>query len=168
MKDLITPDDVRQVRQQKYNEQSGLDPILQKEIEFKDTVLDHDHVSQKCRMVLHRQTNAFEGLVTNAHKRCLSWLTDDSLPDLLRRLASYLEQDFSNNDNHPGWIKRVKTDFDKLKEHQKDYVLKELKLAPGSNSKERKTSFNKNFLTRKHGYDKVRSVINDAKEINRA
>jgi hypothetical protein len=165
MKDLFTQEDIREVRHSSYEKQSGFDPILGRKIELKDAVLDHDHISQKCRAAIHRQTNSFEGLVFNAYRRCIAWLSDESLPTVLRNLATYLEQDYSENDNHPGWIKRVKTDFEKLKESQKDYVLKELGLAPGSNSKERKTSFSKNFLTRKNGYDRVRSVINKAKEI---
>jgi hypothetical protein len=164
-KDLFTPADVKEVREQMLEAQGFIDPILGMKLESKDAVLDHDHSTQKCRAAIHRQTNAFEGLVFNAYKRCLSWLTPESLPDVLRSLAIYLEQDYSNNDNHPGWIKRVKVDFNKLKEYQKDAVLAELDLAPANNSKARKTSFSKMFLTKKHSYATVRSSIEKAKDI---
>ena len=100
---LLTPADIRRTREKLLEQQQGLDPILKRKIKPEEGVLDHDHRSQHCRAVLHRQTNAFEGLVFNAYRRCLEWLdrTVDpkshrqyepiALSSVLRNLADYLE-----------------------------------------------------------------------------
>jgi len=155
---LYTPSDVKKVRESLSVKQNGVDPILN-ETFSEVQVLDHDHTTQHVRAVLNRNTNAFEGLVFNAYKRCLKWMTDKPLPEILRGLAVYLEQDYSQNPYHPDWIKRVTIDFNKLKESSKDFVLIELGSACGKNALERKKNFSKALMTRKFSYNQIMDLI---------
>jgi len=155
---LYTPADVKKVRESLAVKQKGIDPILNET--FSDVqVLDHDHTTQHVRAVLNRNTNAFEGLVFNAYKRCLKWMTDKPLPEILRGLAVYLEQDYSQNPYHPDWLKRVTIDFNKLKESSKDSVLIELGTSCGKNALERKKNFSKALMTRKFSYNEIMELI---------
>lgn len=123
---------------------------------------DHDHSTQHCRGALNRNSNAFEGLVTNAYTRCLKWLTNVPLPDILRNLADYLEVDYTNNPYHVGWMKRVKIDFNKLSASKQNEVLLTLGLSDGKNLAERKQKFSEIVLDRNNGYDKIKAVIQQA------
>lgn len=157
--DLYTAADVKRVRDKLVKLQNSIDPILQEKFS-EVAVLDHDHTTQKCRAALNRNTNAFEGLVFNAYKRCLKWMTNKPLPDVLRNLADYLEQDYSHHPHHTGWIKRINIDFNKLPEPAKKKVLLELGINPtGNNAAERKKLFQSALLTRAYGYNKLKAVI---------
>lgn len=159
---LYTPAEIKAFKESQVKKQKGIDPITGEP--FKElSVMDHCHSSQHCRGALNRNSNAFEGLVTNAYIRCLKWLTDVPLPDILRNLANYLEVDYSNNPYHSGWMKRVKTDFNKLSTKQQDQVLITLGSQVGKNSKERKELFSKIVLDRL-GYVTIRDTINQVKE----
>ena len=156
--DLYTPADIKRVRDEMVKSQNGIDPILNEP--FKEPpALDHDHTSQHVRAALNRNTNAFEGLVTNAHKRCLQWLTDKPLPDILRNLAEYLERDYSTNPRHPSWIKRVTTDFNKLKAQQQINVLQRMKVTAGGSSAVRKEQFVKALKTKAYGFDLIKEYL---------
>lgn len=158
---LYTRDEITNEKQRLLKEQRGVDPILKEEIQEKDAVCDHCHVTHHTRAALHRQTNAFEGLVFNAYKRCLEWLTDKPLSDILRNLAEYVEKDYSNNPYHNGWVKRVSIDFNKLKEPSKDAVLQSLGQPKGSNAKQRKELFRKSVLSRQFGYEFLKDLIKE-------
>ena len=156
--DLYTPADIKRVRDEMVKSQNGIDPILNEP--FKEPpALDHDHTSQHVRAALNRNTNAFEGLVTNAHKRCLQWLTDKPLPDILRNLASYLERDYSTNPRHPAWIKRVTTDFNKLKAQQQINVLQRMQVTAGGSAAVRKEQFVKALKTKAYGFDIIKEYL---------
>lgn len=157
--DLYTAADIKKEKKRLLKDQGGIDPILKEELQDKDAVCDHCHVTQHTRAALHRQTNAFEGLVFNAYKRCLGWLTDKPLPEILRNLADYVEADYSSNPYHNGWTKRISTDFNKLKESDKDQVLIQLGQPKGSNAKQRKELFRKAVLSRKFGYEMLKSIL---------
>jgi hypothetical protein len=161
---LYTPKEVKEARKRLFEKAKGVDPILREKINFDDSVMDHDHTSQHCRSAIHRQSNAFEGLVFNAYKRCLQWLTDKPLPVILRNLADYIETDFRDNPYHPGWVKRVTTDFSKLSSKQQDEVLLLIGTSVGKNAAERKKLFNKRLLDKVHGYDIIRNIINEVKD----
>lgn len=142
--------------------QNGIDPITKEP--FKETVAqDHCHITQHCRAALNRNSNAFEGLVTNAYTRCLKWLTDVPLPELLRNLAEYLEVDYSNNPYHTGWQKKVKVAFNKLSAKQQNDVLQYFGSQPGSNPKQRKELFRVLVMNRELGYDVILSTIKDVR-----
>ena len=156
---LYTAAEIKRQRDLMVKQQGGIDPILNEP--FKEVaVLDHDHTTQHCRAALNRNTNAFEGLVFNAYKRCLQWLTDVPLPEVLRNLAIYLENDYTDNPYHVGWLKRAKTDFNKLKSAQQDAVLIALGTTAGTNLASRKALFAKVILDRTLGYDTIKTVIN--------
>ena len=142
--------------------QNGIDPITKEP--FKETVVqDHCHITQHCRAALNRNSNAFEGLVTNAYTRCLKWLTNAPLPELLRNLAEYLEVDYSNNPYHTGWQKKIKTSFNKLSAKQQNDVLQYFGSQLGSNPKQRKELFRILVMDRSLGYDVILSTIKDTK-----
>jgi hypothetical protein len=157
--DLYTATDIKRERKRLLESQQNIDPILKEVIQEKDAVCDHCHVTQHTRAALHRQTNAFEGLVFNAYKRCLEWVTDKPLSEILRNLADYVEADYSDNPYHNAWLKRVSIDFNKLKESDKDRVLIVLDQPKGSNAKQRKELFRKAVLSRKFGYEYLNLII---------
>lgn len=159
---LYTPVEVKKFKEQQIAIQRGIDPILGTAFPKGTICQDHSHESQHCRGALHLQTNAWEGKVINAYIRCLKWLTDVPLPDLLRNLASYLEKDYSGNPYHTGWQKRVKADFNKLSSKQMKDVLEHFGKKDGKNAVERKKIFNELVLDRSLGYDKIKDVISKA------
>lgn len=157
---LYTPTDVRNTREKMLKEQKGIDPVLKQPLKLTDAVLDHDHQSQHCRAVLHRQTNAFEGLVFNAYRRCLEWSSSIPLPQVLRGLADYLEQDYTANPYHPGWIKRVETDFKALNANRQRHVLARMNASTeGANASARVAAFKSAVLLREFRYAKIRHFI---------
>lgn len=161
---LYTPADVKRVRDRLAKEQGGIDPILKEP--FKETqVCDHDHVTQHVRAALNRNTNAFEGKVYNAWVRCLRWLSDRPLPEILRNLAEYYEQDYSHNPLHPGFLKRLCTDFASLPESDKKAVLESLGQSQGGNSTERKKLFKTALNTKKFTFEYIKNLINERKKI---
>ncbi len=160
---LYTPADVKRVKDRLVKEQNGIDPILKEP--FKETqVCDHDHTTQHVRAALNRNSNAFEGKVFNAWVRCLKWLTDKPLPEILRNLADYYERDYSHNPLHPGFIKRLCTDFNTLSEGDKKAVLEVLGKSQGGNSTERKKLFKSALMTRQFTYEQVKQMINERKK----
>jgi hypothetical protein len=158
-KDLYTTKDVEVVRNQMLEAQKGVDPITKEPIKVNQAVLDHCHDSQKVRAAISRQSNSWEGLVFNAYKRCMAWYTDKPLAELLRNLADYLEQDYSNNPHHPGWLKKVGTEFNKLSEGAKDRALINLGSAVGKNSKERKVLFGKVIKSKRFTFKEILEML---------
>ena len=162
---LYNPKDVKRIRDEFVKRQNGIDPILKER--FKEVaVLDHCHSSQHVRAALNRNCNAFEGKVVNAYVRCLKWLTDKPLSEILRNLADYYEDQervMHKNPLHPAWIKRVNIEFNKLTEGSKRLVLKELGQPEGGNGTERKKLFQKAVLTKEHTFDKLKELIERVK-----
>jgi hypothetical protein len=157
--DLYTPTDVKKVREQLLIEQDGLCAITGLEIPPKQACLDHSHQTQKVRAVAHRQSNAALGKLENIATRYLSYWYPGKLSDFLRQCAAYLENSNEDRWYHPGWIKRVKADFNKLNETQKKSVLSKLGQPEGNNTKERKELFGKVVLDRGLGFEKISSAI---------
>lgn len=163
-KSLYTAKEIKEFKEQQIKEQKGIDPILQEPFPSGTICMDHSHTTQHCRGALHLQTNAFEGKVINAYIRCLKWLTDKPLPDILRNLAEYLEQDYSSNPYHNGWMKAVSTKFNTLREQQKDRVLVVLGGEAGKNAADRKKRFKELINNRNFGYDLIQAVIKQEQE----
>lgn len=138
---LRTPLEVRKIRLVLLKEQKNKDALTGLPLEPSDAVLDHCHKSQYVRAVLHRQVNSSLGKLENVYTRSLAWWYPLSLPDFLRQSADYLEKQTDKRYLHPGWMKKLKTEFNKLNEAGKQKVLKELGLQQGNNSTERKKSF---------------------------
>ena len=156
---LYTPTDVKKVRELLLKEQNGCDIMTGLPIPDKQACLDHSHFTQFVRGVLHRQTNAALGKLEGIHTRYLSYWYTGTLPDFLRQAADYLEREDDLRYIHPGFIKRLSTDFNKLPEALKRAVLKELGQPEGGNGTERKKLFQKAVLTKEHTFDKLKEVI---------
>ena len=104
--------------------QADIDPITKSKLI--DKVLDHQHYGdQRCRGVLNRNTNTFEGKVYNNYCRFIKNSTNLSLPDILRNLADYLEKDYSSNMIHHSALTIDTKQFSNLPaEIQKEILLK--------------------------------------------
>lgn len=163
---LYTVADIKEYREMLLSRQNGIDPITGETLLAKDAVLDHDHVSQHCRGTLHRQSNAFEGLVANAYRRCLSWSTEIPLPIVLRNLADYLEVDYSGNAYHVGWMKRCLIDFKKLTASKQRAVLEAMDKDTEGNGKVRIEKFKAALLTKGYGYATVKYLLDQAQELD--
>lgn len=165
-KDLYTPTEVRTVREQLAFEQNNKDALTGLTVENKQQVLDHDHGSQYVRAVLHRQVNAMLGKIENAEKRYLGSWYKGTLSDFLRQCADYLEREPDTRWYHPGWIKRITADFNKLNAKQKDLMLIRMNSVPYSckNDTERKAEFKRILLTRTFSFDTLKNFIRLSKE----
>lgn len=162
-KTLYTASDVKTVRELLLAEQNGLDALTGLPIEPGKAVLDHCHDSQYVRAVLDRQVNAMEGRVRNAFNRYLVWSYPYSLSTFLRKMADYHEKEFSQQFVHPSWIKKIKTQFNKLKSAEKDEVLCRMDGVESKNDSERKKQFGKLILTKLYDYDTITIYINESK-----
>lgn len=163
--DLYNTADVKKVREQLTKEQDNKCAVTGLDIPTKQHVLDHAHDdTQFVRGVLHRQVNAFAGKAENAYTRLIAWWYPNDLPTLLRECADYLEKQPDGRYRHNGWIKKINTEFNKLKEAHKDVVLVALGQTKGKNGAERKKLFQKAVLTREFTYDTIRALILELKE----
>ena len=163
--DLYNTADVKKVREQLTKEQFNTCSVTGLDIPVKQHVLDHAHdETQLVRGVLHRQVNAFLGKSENAFTRLIAWWYPNDLPTLLRECADYLEKEPDTRYRHNGWIKKINTEFNKLKEAQKDSVLVALGKTAGKNATERKKLFQSAVLTKQFSYDTIRDIINSIKE----
>lgn len=163
--DLYNTADVKKVRELLTKEQYNVCSVTGLNIPVKQHVLDHSHdEEQLVRGVLHRQTNAFLGKAENAFTRLIAWWYPNDLPTLLRQCADYLEKEPDTRYRHNGWIRKINTQFNKLKESQKDLVLISLCEKKGSNATERKKLFQSMILTKQFSYDIIRDIINKVKD----
>ena len=168
--DLYTPSDIARVRDILLKEQEGLCKITLVDIKKsgRTAVLDHRHDSEQLvRAVLEREVNAFEGLVTNAYRRCLSYWLPTPLPQVLRQLAAYLEGSEIEPEKrwrHTGWMKKLSVMFNSLTAKQKQQVLEQLGFTEcGKNDTERKKLFTKALKNKNLGYNSVLAAISSAK-----
>jgi hypothetical protein len=150
--DLYNAADVKSVRIALLAEQKYLDALTGLPLVATDAVLDHDHNSQLVRGVLHRQSNVLLGKIENAYLRYMKYWYPHDLPTFLRACADYLERKPDKRWHHPGWIKKVKTQFNKLTSKGKDAVLAYFNFPKGPNDTKRKENFSKLVLTKKHSY----------------
>jgi hypothetical protein len=154
-KELYTATDTKKVREQILQEQQGKDALTGLDIPKGQAVLDHNHSSQFVRAVLHRQSNVVLGKLENAYTRYLKYWYPDDLSTFLRHCADYLEKGDDIRFIHPAWIKKVQTEFNKLKESDKDILLVELGIGKGSNAKERKDLFRKAILKKQFTFEEL-------------
>jgi len=120
--------DVKPLREKLYKEQNGICPVLKTELNPDDAVLDHQHKLFKdqelitdgnglVRGVLSRTANSFEGKVFNAYRRLGLHKEECTLPEILRNLADYLEQDnlpYIHPTEKPKSKKLKKSSYNKL------------------------------------------------------
>ena len=121
-------------------QQNGIDPIINKAIT--DPCLDHQHFgTQNCRGVLQREVNSFEGKVQNAFNRYIKHLTDESISNVLRRLADYLEHDYSTNPVHHTALTNDVNKFKRLPAQEQRNTLLALQIQPGINTVQRSKQY---------------------------
>jgi len=116
---FILQKELKTFRKKHYKLQNGCCPILQQQIKFEDSVVDHKHKRKDepynaedgkglIRGVLHFQANVIEGKIANSYKR---YGLDKfiSLPDLLRNIATYIEAPIKEPYFvHPSAIPKIK------------------------------------------------------------
>lgn len=85
--------------------------------------LDHDHTSGYCRRILDYNSNQFLGKIESARKRFLYKFKDSEIPDILRRAAKYLEEDYTNNPVHPKYINILVSRFSRFNISKQEQVL---------------------------------------------
>lgn len=123
-------------REQLAKKQGNVDPITKSIIT--DGCLDHEHYGeQRCRGTLQRESNSFEGRVYNSYLRYVRHLTDLPLPEILRNLADYLEQDTSSNKIHHTALTVDVGKFSRKPADVQKEILEGCGVAPESNSKKR-------------------------------
>ncbi len=161
--DLYNTADVKKVREQLIQEQKGLCAITGIPTASKDFALDHAHdENQFVRGAAHKQANAALGKLENLAVRYLYWYPD-GLPEFLRRCADYLEEEHDTRWRHPMWQKKINTLFNKLKESDKDKVLRLLGQEVCKNGVERKKAFQKAILSREFSFNVLRDTINNVR-----
>lgn len=169
-KSLYTVKDVKEVREELFKRQNGKCALTGIDITTKESVLDHDHSTQYVRSVLHRQSNAVLGKIENLYNRYLGWWFKGTLSDFLRLTADYLDSIHLQEFVHPAWIKKVQTEFNKLKAIEQISLLKLMQPdtgyihSPGqSNTTTRKLLFKKILLLKQHDYVTIVSMIQQVK-----
>lgn len=165
--DLYTATDVKKVKTLLYEEQQGKCLLSGVPVALSDCHTDHAHDDEQLvRGALYKQSNMGLGKLEGLWTRYLAYWYPGTLSEFLRQAADYLERHKDTRFRHPGWIKKISTSFNKLKESSKDNVLVQLGQPKGSNAKQRKELFRKAVLSRKFGYEVLKSILE--KELNNA
>ncbi len=141
---IVKQKDLKDYRCILFNKQKGIDPItLQKILK---PVLDHSHVDGYIRAVLDNNTNQFEGKVVSAFNRFLK-NRGLSLRDVLQRLLNYIEEDYSMNPLHPGYVNTSIKKFGRMKaNYQKIALLTTLDISEIPETKAERTQVYKELL----------------------
>lgn len=176
---LYNSKDVAAVRLKLYGEQGAKDDLTALELDYKDAVLDHNHRTQFVRGVLHRQVNAALGKIENIWDRYLKSWYKGTLSDFLHEASYYIDQPDDTRFVHPQWLKKSKTEFNKLNSAQKSYVLYEMSVVaisrgftskctsdkkPRLNDTLRRKQFASLLMSRKFTYKEVLQIIKDSKD----
>lgn len=161
---LYNTKEVAETRKKLYAEQGGIDKLTGLPLEYKDSVTDHDHKTQYVRGIIHRQVNSVVGKVENMYIRYIKWWCTVPLPELLRKIADYLELPQDKRYVHPNWVKACQSKFNTLDEKSKSAVLKDMALHDGKNGKERKEVFRRALLSRKYTLTQIENILR--KEVN--
>lgn len=149
---LKNAEDIKEYRNELLKEQS-IDPVLG--IEITDPVLDHQHFPPfRCRGVLQREVNSFEGKVFNAYRRYIKHLSSTSLPDILRALAFYLDA-HKLGPKHSTAINAELRVFKRAPSEIQIKILKSLKVQPEPNARKRIKQMRKLLLQDVISYDEL-------------
>jgi len=163
-KHLYTAKDVKTVRELLLSEQSFKDALTLLTMPEGKAVLDHDHKTQYVRGVLHRSTNAMLGVIENNFNRHIKSWYPNGLYEFLLACADYVHKNKEEPDErflHPSWMKKAKTEFNKLDERTKDNLLIKLGLPKGKNGAERKKNFSTGLLSRDVTFKQVQEAIDE-------
>ena len=162
--ELYNSKEVAEIRKKLYNEQEGKDALTGLTLDYSQAVCDHDHKTQYVRGIIHRQVNAVVGKVENMYIRYIKWWCTMPLPELLRKIADYLELPQDKRYVHPNWLKTCQSRFNALDEKQKASVLKDMALPDGKNGKERKEEFRKGILSRRYTLTQIENILRKEKD----
>lgn len=160
--DLYTAADIAKVRALLIKEQNNKSTLTG--LPLDKPVLDHLHDSEQLvRAVINSNENVALGRIEGLYARYVGYWYEGTYPEFLRLVADYIERGVDRRYRHGGWISKVKTMFNSLKEGNKDKVLIQLGSTAGKNSAERKKLFSKVVLNKELGYNKIVLVINKFK-----
>lgn len=124
----LTNKEFKALRKKQWLNQNKRCPILNQVIHYSEAVFDHKHKTKKepigvdgkglLRGVIHNQANIMEGKITNTYKR-YGLNKFIPLPELLRRIADYLEdppmkQKYIHPKELPKKERLKKSDFNKI------------------------------------------------------
>jgi hypothetical protein len=164
-KDLYTAKEIAEVKKQLHKEQNSKCALSGVVVDLKDCHTDHAHDDQQLvRGVLHKQSNMCLGRLEGLWTRFLKHWYPQDLPTFLRQSADYLDRPIDTRWRHSGWIKKIQTKFNTLKEKQKDDVLTKLGYDKQPNGLARKNMFKKAILSRQFGYPELKLIIEKQKE----
>lgn len=142
--------DAADYRNKLLKEQDYIDPITKEKIQKGSEVLDHAHYGeQRCRGVLARECNSWEGKVTNAFNRYMKHLTNKPLPEILRNLADYLEQENDSKPIHHTALGLDVKKFSRKPADEQKQILQSFDVEPESNQKKRANQARKLIKTGK-------------------
>jgi hypothetical protein len=162
--DLFTPKDIARIRALLIKEQDRLCAITGVPTADKDYHLDHCHDQhQLVRGAVNKHANMLLGKLENLQARYLNHWYPHTLPDFLRACAAYLERPRDTRWRHSGWIKKIVTEFNKLKVKQQQNVLIALGQPEGVNIVTRRKLLNKAILTKQFSRDTIINIINNQK-----
>ena len=109
--------------------------------------LDHDHETGMVRGVIDGEVNAFLGRIENAFMRLSHPVRQKALPEMLRGIASFLEQEQTNVLHPKGAVDLAKR-FERKTKAEQDAILAQLNaevldIQACKNSKERTKLYSK-------------------------
>lgn len=122
---ILTQKSLQEWKKNQFDNQNGICPICKRALPFWNASNgDHSHYSGHMRGLLHVGCNGFEGRIQTLFYR--AGLSGADWPDVLRNLADYWEQDYSNNPIHPNHVNDMAKKFSRF---NKEEMIKELRSA---------------------------------------
>ena len=114
---ILKQKDLLELRKELYEEHNGICPLCNREIDFKDTVIDHNHTSKLVRGMICRNCNVIEGKLRNAFIRY--GLKDIDYQQWVYNLSEYLKDEMPMI--HPREVKEKKLKKSSYNELKKQY-----------------------------------------------
>ena len=135
MKILKNQKEINKLKEEWLVSKGYIDPITK--LVMNKPIIDHDHITHKCRGLLNFDTNQFEGKVSSAYNRFLKHKEGvPCLQEILMNLIKYLNQNVDNNPLHMSYIKQKINKFKILKKELQDQILIENNIEPGKTKKD--------------------------------
>lgn len=111
-------------------------PISYEKLTDEIAVTDHDHLEGHVRKTLDRNSNQLLGKTERNYQRFLGYKKGiDPLPVILRRMAAYLEEDYSGNPLHHSWVDIEVRKFGRMNKDAQQQILRCYDIIPGKTSK---------------------------------
>ena len=145
-------------REAKAKKQGGLCKITG--LPLNRPVCDHSHATGRVRGVLSNEVNLFEGKAVNAWMRHVIYTLPKELKDeffyadCLRRMADYIEADYSKHPFHPTFSKDLVRKFKQLTGAQQSAI------SEGSNEAKRVKAFKALIKANKDDLTNIITLLN--------